>query len=263
MIYVVSAQQDLHLAQFFKVLSLLDYPWANRLRHINYGLVQGMSTRKGTAVFLDDIIREASEIMHEQMKKNAEKYAAVEDPEGTSREIGITAVKIQDMQAKRWVVYNHFLPGGCRYLIHYHRINNYTFNWSRMLSFEGDTGPYLQYAHVRLSSMARKNPELLPLPPAGSINTDKLSEPKVREIIMLLGSYPDTVRTAMDKLEPSGVVTFCFRLAHCISSAWETLTVKGEEDREKAQARLWLFLTSKDVLGAAMRLLSLTPLERM
>lgn len=132
-----------------------------------------------------------------------------------------------------------------------------------MLSFEGDTGPYLQYAHVRLSSMARKNPELLPLPPASSINTDKLSEPKAQEIVMLLSSYPDVVKNALDKLEPSSVVTFCFRLAHAISGAWEILVVKGEADVEKAQARLWLFLTAKDVLGAAMRLLSLTPLERM
>jgi len=105
MIYVVSSQQDLHLAQFIKVIALLDYPWANRLQHVNYGLVLGMSTRKGTAVFLDDIIREATEVMHEQMKKNEEKYAAIEDPEGTSRHIGITAIKIQDMQAKRCVVF--------------------------------------------------------------------------------------------------------------------------------------------------------------
>ncbi|KAF8314961.1 arginyl-tRNA synthetase [Clavulina sp. PMI_390] len=243
MIYVISSQQDMHVAQFIKVVTLLGYPWADRLQHVNYGLVLGMSTRKGTAVFLDDIIREATEVMHEQMKKNEEKYAAVEDPEVTSRELGITAIKIQDMQAKR--------------------INNYTFNWTRMLSFEGDTGPYLQYAHVRLSSMARKNPELLPLPAAASINTDKISEPKAREIIMLLASYPDVVKTALDKLEPSGVVTFCFKLSHAISSAWELLAVKGEADVEKAQARLWLFLTAKDVLGAAMRLLSLTPLERM
>ena len=132
-----------------------------------------------------------------------------------------------------------------------------------MLSFEGDTGPYLQYAHVRLSSMTRKNPELLPLPPATSINTDTLSEAKAKEIIMLLASYPDVVKAAIEKLEPSGVVTFCFKLSHAISAAWETLAVKGESDTEKAQARLWLFLTAKDVLGAAMRLLSLTPLERM
>ncbi|KAF8331282.1 arginyl-tRNA synthetase [Cantharellus anzutake] len=251
MIYVVASQQDLHVAQFFKILSLLEYPWAGRLQHVNYGLVLGMSTRKGTAVFLDDIIREASEIMHEQMKKNPDKYSAVEDPEGTSREIGITAVKIQDMAAKR--------------------INNYNFNWSRMLSFEGDTGPYLQYAHVRLASMARKNPELLPLRTADpsdpkssiDIDTDSLTEPKVREILMLLASYPDVVKTAMEKYEPSGVVTFCFRLSHAISSAWETLSVKGDTDRSRASARLWLFLSAKEVLGAAMRLLSLMPLERM
>ena len=132
-----------------------------------------------------------------------------------------------------------------------------------MLSFEGDTGPYLQYAHVRLSSMARKNPELLPLSPAASINTDTLSEAKAKEIIMLLASYPDVVKAAIEKLEPSGVVTFCFKLSHALSAAWEILTVKGESDTERAQARLWLFLTAKDVLGAAMRLLSRTPLERM
>lgn len=101
MIYVVSSQQDLHLAQFIKVIHLLKYPWADRLQHVNYGLVLGMSTRKGTAVFLDDIIREATEVMHEQMKKNEDKYTAIEDPESTSRELGITAIKIQDMQAKR------------------------------------------------------------------------------------------------------------------------------------------------------------------
>ena len=103
MIYVVSSQQDLHLAQFFKVLDLLEYPWAKNLVHINYGLVQGMSTRKGTVVFLDQIIREAASVMHEQMQKNEEKYKAIEDPEETSLNIGITGVKIQDMQAKRYV----------------------------------------------------------------------------------------------------------------------------------------------------------------
>src|SRR5215470_15327841 len=100
MIYVVASQQDLHLAQFFKILQLLDFPWAHTLQHVNYGMVQGMSTRKGTVVFLDQIIREAGEVMHEQMKKNEEKYSAVEDPEYVSQEIGISGVKIQDMAAK-------------------------------------------------------------------------------------------------------------------------------------------------------------------
>jgi arginyl-tRNA synthetase len=244
MIYVVSAQQDLHLSQFFKVLSLMEFPWAATLEHVNYGLVQGMSTRKGTVVFLDQIIKEAADVMHNQMKKNEEKYKAVEDPETVSREIGITGVKVQDMAAKR--------------------INNYTFNWDRMLSFEGDTGPYLQYAHVRLASIARKNPELLPLPEPAEMDTSSLDEnPHAREIVFLLGTYPDVVKTALKTHEPSGVVTFAFRLSHAISSAWETLIVKGEQDKVKATARMWLYLSARDVLGAAMRLLSIRPLERM
>jgi arginyl-tRNA synthetase len=104
MIYVVSSQQDLHLAQFFKVLKLMEFPWADTLEHVNYGLVLGMSTRKGTVVFLDEILKEAALVMHEQMKKNEEKYKAVEDPEYVSQEIGITGVKIQDMAAKRYFI---------------------------------------------------------------------------------------------------------------------------------------------------------------
>ncbi|KAG5634749.1 hypothetical protein H0H81_000903 [Sphagnurus paluster] len=244
MIYVVSSQQDLHLAQFFKVLQLMEFPWAKDLVHVNYGLVQGMSTRKGTVVFLDQIIKEAAGVMYEQMKQNEEKFNAVEDPETVSREIGITGVKIQDMAAKR--------------------INNYTFNWDRMLSFEGDTGPYLQYAHVRLASIGRKNPELLPLPAPGQINTASLAaQPHARDIAFLLGTYPDVIKVALKTHEASGVVTFAFRLAHAISSAWETVVVKGEEDIEKARARMFLYECARDVLAAAMRLLSIRPLERM
>ena len=101
MIYVVSSQQDLHLSQFFKILKLMDFPWADNLEHVNYGLVQGMSTRRGTVVFLDQIIKEAASVMHEQMKKNESKYTAIEDPEYVAQEVGISGVKIQDMAAKR------------------------------------------------------------------------------------------------------------------------------------------------------------------
>ncbi|KAJ3799337.1 hypothetical protein GGU11DRAFT_513451 [Lentinula aff. detonsa] len=244
MIYVISSQQDLHVAQFFKVLELMEFPWAKDLVHVNYGLVQGMSTRKGTVVFLNQIIKEATTVMHEQMQKNEEKYNAVEDPEMTSEELGITGIKIQDMTAKR--------------------INNYTFNWDRMLSFEGDTGPYLQYAHVRLASIGRKNPHLLPLPPPSEINIDALvTSAHAREIAFLLGTYSDVVKTALKTHEPSGVVTFAFRLSHAISSAWETVIVKGEEDIEKAKARMWLYESARDVLAASMKLLSIRPLERM
>ena len=100
-LYVISSQQDMHMAQFIRVMKLMQFPWADRVEHINYGLVQGMSTRKGTVVFLDQIIREAASVMHEQMQKNEEKYNAIEDPEYVAQEVGISGVKIQDMAAKR------------------------------------------------------------------------------------------------------------------------------------------------------------------
>ena len=133
-----------------------------------------------------------------------------------------------------------------------------------MKSFEGDTGPYLQYAHVRLASIGRKNPHLLPLPPSSQIATDTLAEyPHAREIAFLLGTYPDVVKVALKTHEPSGVVTFAFRLAHAISSAWDTVVVKGEEDLEKARAKMYLYECAREVLAASMRLLSIRPLERM
>jgi len=113
MIYVIASAQDLHTAQFFKVLELLEFPWANRLEHVNFGLVHGMSTRKGTVVFLDQIVKEAQTVMHEQMRKNEAKYAAVEDPETVAQETAITGIKIQDMAAKRYVdpsVTQHSIP---------------------------------------------------------------------------------------------------------------------------------------------------------
>lgn len=133
-----------------------------------------------------------------------------------------------------------------------------------MLSFEGDTGPYLQYAHVRLASIGRKNPNLLPLPAPSQIDTDSLASMQhARDIVFLLGTYPDVIKVALKTHEASGIVTFAFKLAHAISSAWETVIVKGEEDIEKARARMFLYECARDVLAASMRLLSIRPLERM
>ncbi|WFD19203.1 arginine--tRNA ligase [Malassezia caprae] len=251
MIYVIASQQDLHCAQLFKILELLGHPWARKeaggLLHINFGMVQGMSTRKGTVVFLDHILNETKEQMHEVMRKNEVKYAQLEDPERTADIVGMTAIKIQDMAGKR--------------------INNYTFDWKRMFSFEGDTGPYLQYNHVRLCSMERTNAEdglVLPKEDldVSAMHTDQLITPEALEIVWLLAQWPDVVRTASRDHQASTVVTFCFKLTHAISSAWEKLIVKGQA-KEDALVRLWLYRCAKDVLGSALRLLTITPLERM
>jgi len=75
MFYVVAAQQNFHFQQLFKVLDLMKYDFANKVTHINFGMVKGMSTRKGTVVFLEDILHEAAHHMGEVMKKNEKKYA--------------------------------------------------------------------------------------------------------------------------------------------------------------------------------------------
>ena len=104
MIYVVASQQDLHLKQLFKTVELMgDEEIAKKCQHINFGMVLGMSTRKGTVKFLDDILRDVGEKMHEVMKKNEDKYAQIENPEAVADILGISSVMVQDMTGKRYV----------------------------------------------------------------------------------------------------------------------------------------------------------------
>lgn len=102
MIYVVASAQDLHLKQLFKIIELMgEEEVAKKVQHVNFGLVLGMSTRKGTVKFLDDILRDVGEKMHEVMKRNQSKYEQVEDPEATADVLGISSVMVQDMSGKR------------------------------------------------------------------------------------------------------------------------------------------------------------------
>ncbi|WWC90444.1 arginine-tRNA ligase [Kwoniella dendrophila CBS 6074] len=242
-IYVVQAAQSLHFNQLFKTAELMGLEFADKLQHISFGLVRGMSTRKGTVVFLEDMIEEATETMHEQMKSNEAKYAQVEDPLGTSAIIGTTAVKIQDMAGKR--------------------INDYDFDMQRCTSFEGDFGPFIQYSHVRLCSVQRKNPNILPPASINEIDISLLNEQKVNDIMYHLSTYPNVIKNALNQNEPSQIVTWCFKLSHLVGTAWETIKVTGAPSEEIAKARLFFYIQTRIVLANAMKLLSLTPIERM
>ncbi|CUS23494.1 LAQU0S10e01706g1_1 [Lachancea quebecensis] len=241
MIYVIACQQDLYVAQLYEVLKQLGFEWAKDLLHINFGMVQGMSTRKGTVVFLDTILEETKEKMHEVMKTNEAKYAQIENPDEVADLVGISAVMIQDMQAKR--------------------INNYEFKWERMTSFEGDTGPYLQYAHSRLRSVERNASEITQ---EKMINADfsLLHEPAAVLLVRLLAQYPDVLRNAIKTHEPATVVTYLFKLTHQVSSCYDVLWVAGQTP-ELAAARLALYASARQVLYNGMTLLGLTPVDRM
>ncbi|TFB06357.1 Arginine-tRNA ligase [Trichoderma ghanense] len=241
MIYVVASAQDLHLKQLFEIVKQLGYKdIAERCQHINFGLVLGMSTRKGTVKFLDDILRDCADHMHETMKKNQEKYAQVENPEATADILGISSVMVQDMSGKR--------------------INNYTFNMDAMTSFEGDTGPYLQYAHSRLCSIKRRanltDEELQ------SADLSLLTEQHAVNVVRMLSQYPDTVQNTLKTLEPTTVLTYLFKMSHAVSSSYDHLQVVGSE-KELMKARMALYDAARIVLANGMRLLGLTPLERM
>lgn len=102
MIYVVASAQDLHLKQLFKIVELMGLTdLAKKVQHINFGLVLGMSTRRGTVKFLDDILRDVGDHMHEVMQKNQAKYEQVENPLATADILGISSVMVQDMSGKR------------------------------------------------------------------------------------------------------------------------------------------------------------------
>lgn len=247
MIYVVASQQDLHLAQLFKIEEAMGRKdIAEKCQHINFGMVLGMSTRKGTAKFLDDILRDVGEKMHDVMRSNADKYAQVEDPDKTADTLGISAVMVQDMKGKR--------------------INNYNFDMDRMTSFEGDTGPYLQYAHARLNSIERKakaaHPDLADVDFTTQVDFSLLTEQHAVDLVRQLALWPDVFLNTVKTQEPTTVLTYLFKMAHSLSSSYDHLQVVGSE-RETMLARLALYVAARQVLGNGMRLLGLSPVERM
>ena len=139
------------------------------------------------------------------------------------------------------------------------RINNYTFNMDVMTSFEGDTGPYLQYAHARLCSIFRKAG--VPTSELAAADLALLPEPHAVNLARLVAQYPDVVLNTLRTLEPTTVLTYLFRMTHALNSSYDVLKVLGSE-RELMHARLALYDAARIVLNNGMRLLGLTPVDR-
>jgi arginyl-tRNA synthetase len=246
MIYVVSSEQDSYFQRVFTTLRLLGHVnLASKLKHVNFGKVMGMSSRLGKVELLSDILDKCGSAMHDVMRTNAVKYAQVADPDAVADTIGITAVMVQDMSGKR--------------------INNYPFDITRMTSFEGDTGPYLQYCHARLASIARKAKEagIDPSEEAGDMDYSHLEDDHAAGLLRIMSQYPDVVGLALRNLEPSTVLTYLFRLAHQLSSSYDVLQVVGApEGRGASLARAALYEKARQVLGNGMRLLGIRPVDR-
>ena len=129
----------------------------------------------------------------------------------------------------------------------------------RMTSFEGDTGPYLQYTHTRLCSIERKFPVTIPFE---QTDLSVLTEPEAITLCDVLGRYPAALQQAMEQLEPINIVSFALDLAHAISATVEKVWVIHQTP-EVAAARVALYRAARIALGNALRVIGLVPLERM
>jgi len=238
MLYVVGTDQKLHFQQLFKILELLGKKWASRCVHVDFGRVQGMSTRKGQVIFLKDLLDEGQRRALEKMKVNPEKFVELSDAKLTADICGLSAIIFADLSNKR--------------------IKNYQFDWNKVLNFEGDTGLYLQNAHARIAGIMRKSGIEL----TDRIDYSTLKEKEAVSLIRWLARYPEIVKLAGDKYEPSFLCTYLLELARYFHKAYHLMRVKGEVSTI-AQARMNLFWATKQVLGNGMKLLGMKLLERM
>lgn len=235
MFYVVAASQSVHFQKMFKVLELLGYDWYKNCVHIEFGLVEGMSTRDGNVVFLTDILEQAKNAMLKVIETNKKD---VNDPYTVANFIAQTAVYIQDFSAAR--------------------IKGYKYDVSRMVSFEGNTGPFLQYTYARLCGIERKSQVQITPKIDGCLLTDECS----KNLIIHLSKYEHIKDICFEQLEAYPLVQYLFQLSHLVAVAHKKLKVK-DQPLNLAQARLLMFHCSKNILGKGLILLGLTPLEQI
>jgi arginyl-tRNA synthetase len=244
-LYVVAKDQALHFQQFFRVLGKMGKPWADRLVHTYFGRVQGMSTRKGEVVLLSDVLDQAKALALAKVQENMkEGRIQTEDPEGLSDQIGLGAIVFGDLRHKR--------------------TSDYAFDWDEVISFEGHTGPYLQYAHARTCNVLRKGGGA----PAAH-DAALLTLPEEQALLRELARLPDVAREAAEQYEPSLVA----RLLLDVAAAFSRYFTLGNQERDKRiliegndalrAARLALTDATRVTLAAGLTLLGIPTPENM
>ncbi|KFG26651.1 arginyl-tRNA synthetase [Nematocida ausubeli] len=238
LIYVVASQQDLHFKQLFKLLEMDGYS-PSLFLHINFGMVKGMSTRRGTAVSLADIIDVAQDAVMEKMQESG-KAEQISDKKNTSRTLALSAILVQDFKAKR--------------------IKDYDFDMKKNTSFIGDTGPYVQYTLCRLASISRN--AVYPVGDMAGLDFTDLGSDKCYELLFLLGRYPSVLAESIRGHEPSVIVTYILQICQLVNSIFRVVWVANQPE-EIARARLAMYEAIRYVLADAVRILGMKPLEVM
>lgn len=240
-LYVTGQEQKLHFAQVFKVVELLGNDWAkDSLVHITYGLVSlegaKLSTRSGNIIYAEDIL-------HDAIKKSfeiiSEKSPNLPDKEEVAKIVGVGSVLFNDL-------YNQ-------------RIKDVSFSWDKVLNFDGETGPYVQYTHARCSSVVRLAENFDPAKP---VDYSTISEPDAMNLLKEINRFPKVVSDAAEKYEPSVVARFAVDVAQAFNKFYNSTRINVPEENVK-NARVMLTYLTKKTLHDALELLGINAPEAM
>jgi arginyl-tRNA synthetase len=235
-LWVVGGEQNLYFQQLFEVLKKLEYHWVDRCEHVSYGLVflphGKMKSREGTVVDADDFIAE----MQNHAKKELEKRGKLTKKELQERSLKIALAAIK------------------YYFLKIEKIKNMTFNPEESISFEGNTGPYLQYTYARASSIIRKS--------KNKSNSSKIPDLEESEEILInkIANFPETVENAGKRREPLIIANYAYDLAKSFNEFYHKCKVIGDKNES---FRLKLINAFRITLKNALFLLGIEVLEEM
>jgi arginyl-tRNA synthetase len=246
LLYVIGSPQQQHLAMVFATARLAGYlPPQVRAEHVAFGSILGrdkkmFKTREGEAVRLVDVLDEAVERASKAVREKTPDLGDAE-VQRYAEDVGIGAIKYADLSSDR--------------------IKDYIFDWDRMLAFEGNTGPYLQYAHARIASIQRKAREAgIPDAPGTPL---ALAEPAERKLAVELLELEPVLRGVSDSLQPHRLTNYLYDLANAFTAFYEQCSVLRAEDPAVRASRLALSAATRRVLGMGLGLLGMTAPERM
>ena len=236
-VYVVGQEQSNHFRQLKAVLKKMGFDWSDDMIHVDFGLVtknrQKLSTRKGNIILLEPTLQEAISRAKAQIEA---KNPDLENKEAVAHAVGVGAVKFYDLKTDRR--------------------NGYDFDLEAMVSFEGETGPYIQYAYARIQSILRKA-DFKPNPEANY----SLNDAESWEIIKLLQDFARVVKRAADNFEPSLVAKYAISLAQAFNKYYAHTRIL--DDSPERDSRLALSYSTALVLKEALRLLGVDAPEKM
>ncbi len=239
-IYVVAYQQDLHFKQWFKVLELMGMAYAKDCIHVNFGMVAledgTMSTRKGKVVFLEDVLNKAVQIATEIIE---EKNPDLENKAEVAKQVGIGAIVFQEL-------FNT-------------RIKDYTFSWKSAMAFEGETGPYVQYAHARANTLIENAGDVTI---DGNCDFSLLADEASALLARKIYQFPQAIVDAMAGNEPSRITRYVIGLAQDFNKFYQQNHI-NVEDQALKKARLELVVAAKQTIKNGLRLIGVTAPDKM